>query len=62
MRQIAFIPFTNGKLGTPTFHSHPGIDDPKVHTPDIKWHLSGRFLSVTFPTRNEAIFYEVDRL
>lgn len=60
-RQIAFIPFTNGKLGTPTFQGHPSIDDPKVHTPHLEWHPSGRFLSVTFPTENEAIFYEVDR-
>jgi len=60
-RQIALIPFVNGKLGKPTFHNHPSIDDPKVLTPHLEWHPSGRFLGVTLPDVNQAVFYEVDR-
>lgn len=60
-RQIALIPFTQGQLGTPTFHGHPNLNEPEVHTPYVEWHPSGRFLGVTLPFRNEAIFYAVDR-
>lgn len=60
-RQIALIPFANSRLGTPTFQGHPNVTDPNVHTPHLEWHPSGRFLGVTLPDRNEALFYAVDR-
>ncbi len=60
-RQIALIPWRNGQLGEPTFHALPGIDDADAHTPHLEWHPSGRFLGVTFPNRNQAMFYEVER-
>ena len=60
-RQIALIPFENGKLGNPTFLPHPNIEDPEVETPHLSWHPSGRFLGLTFSGLNEAVFYEVDR-
>jgi hypothetical protein len=60
-RQIALVPFTNSQLGTPTFHGHPNLGEPEVHTPHVEWHPSGRFLRVTLPFRNETIFYAVDR-
>ena len=60
-RQIALIPFNNGKLGKPTFLGHPGIEDPEVHTPHLQWDRSGRFLAANFPSLNQAVFYQVDR-
>lgn len=60
-RQIAFIPFVNGDLGTPVFQTLPGINDPEANAAHIEWHPSGRFLAVTIPDRNETVFYEVDR-
>ncbi|MDZ8239911.1 MAG: beta-propeller fold lactonase family protein [Nostoc sp. ChiQUE01a] len=60
-RQIALIPFNNGRLGTPTFQGHPNLNDANVHTPHVEWHPSGRFLGVTLPDRNEALFYAIDR-
>lgn len=60
-RQIALIPFLNGKLGTPTFHRLPDIENPNANAAHLEWHPSGRFLGVTIADRNEAVFYEIDR-
>ncbi|MBC8006905.1 MAG: beta-propeller fold lactonase family protein [Prolixibacteraceae bacterium] len=59
-RQLALIPFDNGRLSKPTYTGLPGV--PKeLESPHVEWHPSGRFIAVTVFGRNEIVFYAVQR-
>lgn len=58
-RQLALIPFSGGRLGTPVYVGMPGV--PKeLETPHVDWHPSGNYLAVTVFGRNEVVFYRVE--
>lgn len=59
-RQLALIPFKDGRLSTPIYTGLPGIAK-ELESPHVEWHPSGRFLAVTLFGRNEVLFYAVQR-
>ncbi len=58
-RQLALIPFRDGRLGEPVFVGMPGVAR-ELEAPHVEWHPSGSFLAVTLFGRNEVVFYRVE--
>lgn len=58
-RQLALIPFADGRLGTPVYVGMPGVTK-ELETPHVEWHPSGKYLAVTVFGRNEVVFYRVE--
>lgn len=58
-RQLALVPFLDGRLGEPVFVGMPGVAR-ELEAPHVEWHPGGSFLAVTVFGRNEVVFYRVD--
>lgn len=59
-RQLAFVPFINGKLGAPQYVAVPGVDKT-VRITHVEWHPSGSFAALTLVDQAQVMFVRVER-
>ena len=59
-RQLAFVPFADGRLGEPQYVSLSGIE-PSERISHVEWHPSGRFIAVTLVNSAIIRFAQVER-
>ncbi|WP_326568821.1 hypothetical protein VSH64_44935 [Amycolatopsis rhabdoformis] len=59
-RGVAFVPFHDGRLGTPTYAQLPGVA-PGTRICDVTWHPSGEFLGATLCDAGQVVFARVQR-
>ncbi|MCI2422931.1 hypothetical protein MOQ72_36470 [Saccharopolyspora sp. K220] len=59
-RGVAFVPFHDGRLGTPSYAQFPGVTgDTRIC--DVTWHPNGRFLGATLCDTGRAVFAQLQR-
>jgi hypothetical protein len=59
-RQLALVPFVEGRLGTPQYLPVAGVEASE-RISHVEWHPSGRFLALTLVDRGIVMFMALER-